>query len=253
MISIITPSIRPEALEIVAKSINKQTHDEWEWLIGSKFDPKIPYATWIKDDFEGGFWTLNRIYNKLIKETKGELIVSLQDSIYVPPGGLESFWASFLDTKGLGLVSGVGDQYDKVDNFGKPYNKVWSDPRKRLDQGTFYECTFPDVEWNWCAVPKQALIAVGGFDNGLDFLGFGMDGYQVNERLDKMGYKFFLDQTNESYTLRHDRSSHGGEENWIKNNNLKNGMYEQRRKELVNNTNWPILLDFGDSVVLKQE
>jgi hypothetical protein len=245
MISIITPSVRKKALDIVAKSIQKQTTEDWEWLIGSKFDPKIPWAKWVKDDFEGGFWTLNRIYNKLVHEAQGDIIVSWQDSIYIPPEGLESFQTSFWGIDGLGLISGVGDQYEHVDAFGKPYSKVWTDPRKTVHYGTFYECTFPDVEWNWCAVPKLALTSCGGFDNGLDFLGFGMDGYQVNERLNEMGWKFYIDQTNESYTLRHDRSSHGGEDNWVKNNNLKNGNYEIRRQELKDKDQWPVLKHFG--------
>lgn len=241
MISIITPTIRKDGLGIVAKSIQKQTWDDWEWLIGSPFDPKIPWATWVKDDFTGGFWTLNRIYNKLIRSAKGSLIISLQDNIYVPPGGVESFWESFLATDGQSVITGVGDQYDAVDAFGKPYNKIWNDPRKRMNFGSFYETTPDNAEWNWLAIPREILIEVGGFDEELDFRGFGMDGYQVNERLDAMKYTFYLDQTNESYTLRHSRDSHGGQENWDKYNNLTNGEYVKRKKELIDQKEWPVI------------
>jgi len=241
VVSVITPSVRKEALEIVAKSLQKQTWDLWEWLICSPFDPEIPWATWIPDKFEGGFWTLNRAYNALIEQAKGSLIVSWQDSIYVPPEGIESFWESFLATEGQSVISGVGDQYDSLDSHQKPFSKVWNDPRKTLKHGTFYETTPDNAEWNWLACPKAPLQAIGGFDEELDFRGFGMDGYQVNERLDALGCKFFLDQTNESYTLRHDRDSHGGQENWDKNNNLSNGEYEKRRTELREAGQWPIL------------
>jgi len=97
------------------------------------------------------------------------------------------------------------------------------------------------VEWNWCAFKKQTIEFVGGFDEGMDFLGFGMDGYQVNERINEAGGHFFLDRANESYTIRHDRSAHGGQEEWDKNNLLSNGGYQKRRKELQKQDQWPIV------------
>lgn len=238
MLSVLCPSIRPDRIDIVAKALQKQTLEDFEFLIGSEVNPNIQWAKWVKDDFDGGFWSLNRIMNKLIKESRGEIIISLQDSISILPDGLQMFFDDIVATNYRGIISGVGDQYSKIDNYNKPYDKCWSDPRKTLKNGTFYECTFPDIEWNWCAIPKQALIDVGGFDEKLDFLGFGMDGYQVNERLNNLGYKFYLDQTNESYSYKHDRL-HGDE--WNKNNNLTNGNYERRRQELIDQKKWPRL------------
>lgn len=240
-ISVITPTIRKDRLEIVEKALRKQTFEDFEWLIGSRFDPQIPWATWIEDDFEGGFWSLNRIYNKLIANAKGDLIVSWQDSIYAPPGALDAFWADFMATNGHGIISAVGDQYGKLDNFGKPYNKVWSDPRKRTDFGTFYQTSPENIEWNLCVVPRKTLLEIGGFDEQMDFLGYGLDGYQVNERLDAQEYEFYLDQTIESYTLRHDRSDFGGQEEWDKNNMMQEKRYEKRRHELMQIGQWPII------------
>lgn len=256
MISIITPSVRKEGLDIVAKSIQKQTHEDWEWLIGSSFDPEIPWATWVKDDFEGGFWTLNRIYNKLFQEAKGDIIVSLQDHIYIPPMGLESFYDSFIALQGKGLVSGVGDQYKSLDALGKPTDKIWNDPRKSKEQhpGSFYQCHWNDVEWNWAVMPKQAIIDVGGMDEGLDHLGYGGDQLQLMQRLNDLGnYSFWLDRTNESYTVRHDRSKHGGQENWDGHHVLFNGEYQKRKDQLIETNNWPVLVDNGRTVMLDTE
>jgi len=241
MISVITPSIRKDRLEIVAKSLQKQTNEEWEWLIGSPFDPKIPWAKWIKDDFVGGFWSLNRIYNKLIENARGDLIVSWQDSIYTPPTSLDAFWEDFQSTDGVALISAVGDQYDKLDNFGKPHNKVWVDPRKTNKYGSFYETNADNIEWNFCAIPKKALETVGGFDEGLDFLGFGLDSYQVNERLDESGYKLYLNQEIESYSLRHNRDDYGGEDSWNQHNMMQGNKYQKRKQELIEKKQWPII------------
>jgi hypothetical protein len=235
MLTVITPTIRKDRLDIVTKSLQRQTLDDFEWLIGSNFDPEIPWARWIPDNFKGGYWTLNRMYNKLVAEAKGEFIVSWQDSIYIPPNGLDTFLADLLAVPELSIVSGVGDQYKTLDSRGVPSDKVWTDPRRGAkNTNSFYECTFPDVEWNWCILRKKLFEFVGGFDETLDFKGFGMDGYQFNERLNDLDGHFFLDRANESYTYRHGRV-----DNWDDHNNLTNGEYEKRREDLKKRGIWP--------------
>jgi len=215
-ISILTPTVRKDGLEIIAKQLAKQTFKDFEWLVGSSFDPKQKTARWIKDDFSGGFWSLNRIYNKMFKKARGKYIVSLQDHIWIPPDAL----GRLLDTiEGLVgrektskvIVSGVGDQYDRLDQYGKPEINIWSDPRKTIEHGSLYECYPNDAEWNWCIFPKDLIFEIGGMDEQLDFMGYGGDQFQVGQRWDDVGVKFFLDQSNESFTKRHDRSDFGGE------------------------------------------
>jgi len=243
-ISIVSPSIRPKGLEIVASAVSKQSFRGFEWLVGTPFVPKlntdnIPNFKWVEDNFKDGVWSLNRIYNKMFKEAKGEIIVSLQDWVWVPPDGLQKF-VDAMESISEGIISGVGDQYEKMGDF-KPEVKIWSDPRKTIEHGTFYEINPSDIEFNWCAFTKDAILKVGGFCERLDFTGYGMDGYQVCERWDALGYKFYIDQSNESFTIRHDRSSFGGEENWNKNNNMTNGQYEAVRKEFMKKGQWPVL------------
>lgn len=240
-ISVITPTIRKEGLDVLRQSLSKQTFRDYEWLIGSPFDPGIEEATWIKDDFVGGFWTLNRIYNALFKRARGELIVSWQDWIWVPPDGLEKFWDNYEKTDKKAVISGVGDQYESLNKWGKPQVKIWSDPRKTTENGSFYECFPNDAEWNWCAIPTEAIRRVGGMDEQLDFLGYGGDQLQIGERMDALHIKFFLDQTNESYTVRHSRDDFGGQEKWDGNHVLFNGAYHKRIAQLKAQGNWPVL------------
>lgn len=238
-VSVITPTLRKEGLNVVKQSLLKQTYKDWEWLIGSPFDPEIPEATWIKDDFKGGFWSLNRIYNRLVSNARSPLIISWQDWIYANPDGLEKFVDTYNATKGI--VSGVGDQYESVNKWGKPQIKIWSDPRKRSDYGSFYECFPNDTEWNWCAIPRKAFFDIGGMDEELDFRGYGGDQLQAGERMDALGYKFYLDQTNESYTIRHSRDDFGGQEEWDLKHVLFNGEYDKRLYELKQKGEWPKL------------
>ena len=80
---------------------------------------------------------------------------------------------------------------------------------------------------------KKALYKIGGFCELFDLSFFGMDGYGVNERLDKVGYKFYLDQSIKSYSLEHSRLS----KDWDKYNVL-NGGYATLKKKLMKQGKW---------------
>lgn len=202
--------MRPEGLSLVEKALKRQTFRDFEWLVGSPYKPVGSY--WVQDDFKGGFWTLNRIYNKLIQEAKADLIVSWQDYTFADPDTLEKFYFHFTQEPKT-LVSGIGNKYQ--DDTWREI--VWKDPRERADMGTYYPCIFADIEFNLCSIPKEALSKIGGFIEDMDFLGYGMDGYSVVERLNEMGgWDFKLNQTIKSYSLPHPRLP-----DWDKNNLLR--------------------------------
>lgn len=251
-ITVATPSIRPAGLKIVAESLKKQTFKEWEWIICApqKYETEIQNTIGTIVPFifignsplkDGQFWDLNYSYNQIFRKAQGELLVSYQDWIWVPPDGLEKFWVAYEETGKEAVISGVGDQYESVNKWGKPQVKIWSDPRKRLDQGSFYECYSNDAEWNWCAIPLENIRRVGGMDEGLDFLGYGGDQLQIGERMDALSIKFYLDQENESYTVRHSRDDFGGQQAWDAHHTLFSGAYDARKRELVQSGKWPIL------------
>lgn len=241
-LTIITPTIRREGLDIVRKSLRKQTFKNFEWLICSRFDPKIPEAIWIPDNFTGGHWSLNRAYNALLKFASGDIIVTWQDWIYAGPDALQKFVDKVEETNSV--VSGVGNQYARLNKYGKPELQVWSDPRETDKYGNFYECHWNDAEFNFAAFPRELFTLVGGFDEKLDFLGVGGDQLQFCERLNDAGEKFYLDQTNKSFTLRHDRSDFGGQEKWDSKHVLfkkgESGMslYDERKAQLKLQGQW---------------
>ena len=222
-ISILTPSIRAEGLELVNIALKRQTFKDFEWLVGSPFESK--YGTWVKDDYKGGFWSLNRIYNKLIKQASGDIIVSLQDHTLLTPQALSKF-IYYMEKDPTAIITGAGDKYESV--YPLLGAKTWTDPRRKGNT-TLYKVPFNEIEFNFCALPKKALYDVGGFDEILDFMGFGMDGYSVMDRLNMLGtYSFYMDETNESYSM-----GHGRVPNWEKDN-LIHGGYNERRKQYFN-------------------
>jgi hypothetical protein len=161
--------------------------------------------------------------NLALKKAKGELIVSYQDNIWIPPQGLDKFWEAYKSTGGC--ITGVGHIYEKLVD-GKPENQVWTDPRMRTDLGTFYECMPNDWELNWCCAPKKAFYDIGGFDETMDRL-YGMDNVDVAQRMDKKGYKFYIDQTNECRGLYSERRP-----DWDKKHWLFNGFNERPNKTI---------------------
>lgn len=244
-ITVITPSIRKEGLKIVEQALKKQTFRDFEWLIGSPFDPEISEAKWVKDDFKGGFWTLNRCWDALFKKANGELIICWQDNIWCPPDTLEKFYNNVLATGEM--VTGIGDQYEKIGKYGKPEIKIWNDPRRTKKYGSFYEVNFNDIEFNLAAFLKKLIEEVGGIDIELDFRGYGADLFQVADRLNDLGHRFYIDQTCESYTIRHGREK----KDWDEKHILLNGEYQKRKLELLNSGNWPVIQTYsgnGESI-----
>lgn len=231
-ISVITPTIRPEGLDIVHKALQRQTFRDFEWLVGSPFKSPISGSKWVKDDFKGLTWTLNRIYNKMLREARGELIISIQDYTFFDPDALEKFWFHYKNNP-YSLVSGVGNKYSDV--YPELGEVVWKDIRINNKYGSFYECYPVDWEANFASAPKQAFYDIGGYDEYLDNY-FSMDNVSVVERIDALGkYKFFLDQTLNSYSLTHGRP--GG---WDKKHAM-HGAYKKRKEELIKSGKWPYL------------
>ena len=199
-ISVITNTIRPEGVALVEKALKRQTFRDFEHIIQGR---EKPLESWM-------VWSFNRDMNEAICKSTGDLIVSWQDYTFADPDALEKFWQHYEDDHKT-IVSAVGNKYSD-DRF---LIETWRDPRMRSDQGTYYEVTYPDVEWNLCSVPREVLYKIGGFEEKMDAK-FGMDGYSVNERIENIGgYKFMLDQTIKSYSLEHGRSEKWEQNNWI--------------------------------------
>lgn len=172
------------------------------------------------DKREGAYSNLSHADNEGFGASKGELIVCLQDYIWIGPDALLKFWQVYEQNPDI-LVTGVGDQYASptVENitdpkgavtvFKEPYrrrpeNKCWYDPRKRLDQGSFYMCNPQDWEMNVSSIPRKVIYELGGMDETYDFHGFGWDNVNIAVRADMLGYRSYIDQSNECMGFNHD-------------------------------------------------
>lgn len=199
-ISVITPSVRENGLEVVKKSLDNQTEKDFEWLVCSPFEYKE--AIWVKEPpkREGDFYGLNKAYNALLKQAKGELIISCQDMLQLPATCLETFWFWHENKNGMACIGAVGDHYLSLD----PPVLVWKDPRRTTQYGSFYEINPIDIEFTLCAIPRKAFYDVGGFDEEYD-RGAAVGEKELCLRIDKASYRFYIDQSLEYKAIKHPR------------------------------------------------
>ena len=233
MISVITATNRPGGVDINYTSLRRQTHKDFEWVFCdtlydkrhkalleyTKNDSRVKHYPQSKKDPKAKTW-LAHAENEAISHAKGELIVMLQDYIHIEPTALEKFWYQYNQDKKR-MITGVGHQYGKpgkeditningmITLFKKPFEGmpeviVWQDPRIRQDQGSFYKCNPNDWEVNYACAPRKMFYDVGGFDEEYDFVGFAFDNCSVAQRAFMLGYDPYIDQTNISYSVRHD-------------------------------------------------
>jgi len=233
MISVITITNRHGGIDINWSALRRQTHKDFEWILSdtryeerkeavkvyTKSDGRIVHFKQGSRDPHAKTW-LNHAENEAIAKASGELIVLLQDYIHIRPDALEKFWLQYKADPKL-FVSGVGHQYlcppvvdlqGLITVFEKPYEVkpttvVWQDPRLRKDLGSFYECRPEDWEANWCMAPRQLFLDVGGFDEDYDYQGHAFDNCSVAFRAYALGYKPYLDQSNESFSINNDSFS----------------------------------------------
>jgi hypothetical protein len=270
-ISVMTLSNRPGGIDIMWANMKRQTEQDFElvfvdalWRERGKEvkkyinDPRLKYIRQ-SDKRADAYTNLAHADNEGFRACTGELIVCLQDYIWIPPTALERYWNVHKSHPEDILVTGVGDQYSqpsesdivdpkgKITVFKKPYTgrpdvKCWADPRKRTDQGTFYMCMPQDWELNFCAIPRKVIQELGGMDEQYDYHGFAWDNVNIAMRAELLGYHAYIDQENECMGFNHD----GWWPNPLKVNRVSPQEYHfQSLKEMVDGKR-PIRLNYLD-------
>ena len=204
-ISIITPSIRKDFLPIIERCLARQTFpiDEYEWIVISPED--WGYGIWIKDPSKrkGDFYNLNKAWNAGLKEASGELFVSIVDGLWFSPDTLERLWNHYRANP-TSCISLAGHHYSEIEN-GKPEHLVWVDPKLKSN-GKLEQIKPVDFELCVASLPIEGVYKVGKFDLEFDkFPAWGEK--ELACRMEKVGYKFYIDQGTEFRAIHHDKLS----------------------------------------------
>ena len=232
-ISIIYISNRYGGLDILRGNLRRQSMQDYELVFVDGLYPerKDEVAEFFKGinvkhidqtqlTMDGYLSRLARADNLAFKNCDGELIVCLQDYIFIPHDAIEKFWFLHKETDGKALLTGVGHQYsyptvNEITNpkglfyvfdkpsTKKPENKFWQDPRENGFKGVR---PAEPVEWelNWASISKEVIYDLGGMDEEYDKKGFAWDNTNIAERAKILGYKILLDGSNECFGFDHD-------------------------------------------------
>lgn len=167
--SVLTPSIRPQFLDITQRCLESQTFQDFEWLT----EIGLPSR---------GF-TLPSDFNKMLKRANGNTIIFLQDCITIPDNALENI--AKLD----GNVS-----YTFPVRHG---TWDWRNSRNGEIQPNEWEIDL-------AAAPIQMFFDVGGFDE--DFCkGWSWENVEIAWRASNAGHKFEVSQMTFGEALDHDK------------------------------------------------
>ena len=174
MISVLTPSIRPEFLNITQRCIEQQTFQDFEWLVEIGLRHR-------------GF-TLPSDMNKMLKRAKGDRIVSLQDCITIDDDALERInkLSNDLWTFPVGQQDTDSVEWD------------WRDTNGGELLGPHY------WESDFASAPRQAFFDIGGYDEDFNN-GWSWDNVEVARRMYRAGYTGFCDPTIRGVAIRHDK------------------------------------------------
>lgn len=174
MITVITPTIRPEYLNITKEVLENQTYTDFEWLV----EPGLA---------RNGF-TLPKDLNNALRRAKGDQILFLQDCISVDDDFLE-YISTITEptTFPLGKIMQKGDkpQFD------------WRKEASRDIQPREWEIDL-------AVAPKKMFFDIGGFDE--EFCrGWSFDNVEVAYRASMAGWKFKCDNKKWGIAIDHDK------------------------------------------------
>lgn len=193
-ISVITPSIRPEYLNITQKCLENQTFNDFEWIVEIGLRNR-------------GF-RLPEDLNKMLKRAKGDVIFHLQDCISIENDTLERVLLNH-DTPNKLITYPVGKKSGDSVKWDWRYYCTVKDPLQ-------YSCWETDMS----SCEKKAFFDVGGYDE--DFCnGWSWENVEISARMDIAGYKVYCDPTIKGVALDHDNLVENPFRNKIINNDKK--------------------------------
>lgn len=158
-ISVVCVTNRKGAFDFIRKQLEKQTFQDFELIMAddsgvlshvSQFKPR--------QKNEGDVWNINKAYNDCLDRVEGELIVFLQDFIWIPANGLQKFWDDY-QIYPEALITGVGHKAKSgLEGISEVDDRMFGEPG--LHPGSFSH-----YELNWASCPTKLAPR---FDEDMD-------------------------------------------------------------------------------------
>lgn len=174
MISVLTPSIRPQFLDLTQSVLEDQTFTDFEWIV--------------EVGLRNCGFTLPSDMNKMLRRAKGDRIVILQDCIRILPNALEKINALSNDM----WTFPVGQARE-----GETPEWDWRNTTNGELLGPHY------WETDFGCAPRKAFFDVGGYDEEFN-KGWSWDNVEIARRMYRAGYKAYCTTQIRGVSMRHD-------------------------------------------------
>lgn len=224
-VSLLVVTARYGGMDILQANLRRQVQRPHEVILVDALyeERREAVATYLKgsgivhvpDPPKTRYCNIEAALNVGLAHCRGDLIVFLQDYVWIPRHGIRRFVEA--QKNGPCLVSGVGnvgsepaepvDSSGLISIFGRDYADMpegvsWADPRITPEHG-LVPCAPVDWELNWACAPREAIEAIGGFDETYGD-GWAWGNVDFAYRATHIGYKTYLDNANRCVAFPHD-------------------------------------------------
>lgn len=189
-ISVVCVTNRKGAVEYLKHQLDKQTFTDFEVIVaddGQNATVK-EYKQFVpRPQNPGNVWNFNKAYNDCLNLVQGELVVFLQDFIWIPANGLERFWEVYQIYPNA-LITGVGHKAASgIEGISEFDFRVHGEPGLSPANPSLYEL-------NWSSCPSSLLIP---FNEQMD------DCYAGSEKVwaNTINAPVFVDRSNQCIGL----------------------------------------------------
>lgn len=225
-VSIVTPSVRQGWWNSMAHNIASQNYKNVEWVIvddykdnrqavadkyAKEYNLDIKYVRGKERDVKRTYGLVNA-NNTGYKVATGEIIIILQDFMYMPDNGIEQIVDLYRKNPDA-LIAPTDHLYEpkikpninsedwfdgSLDFKGE---LIWKNNRN-IGMGIRESDSPYEFEQNYCAIPKSIIEALNGWYEFIDE-GLGFDNTEFAYRALKSGYRLLVDDTNVGYGINH--------------------------------------------------
>lgn len=220
--SVIMVTNREGSVEYLKDQLDKQTMQDFEVVIADDADQERLYDKQFKprQPRDRDAWNLNKAYNDCLQRVDGELIVFVQDFIWLPANGIERFWEVY-QLYPHDLITGVGHKYKDLEDIAEVDDRVFGDRRVVESDWTYYEL-------NWASCPTDVASS---FEEDCDTY-YGGENQIFALKAHLKGADIYIDRLNECKGLSQEECG-GRPDDWEENHSNKHNRLNRKIQELV--------------------
>lgn len=229
-VAVLTVTKRSAWEKIAIDSLNRQTFQNFDWIIAAEkqfldVGVTVSLRTYcFHSKNKGRVSNLNAALNQGLKNCiDTDYVIFYQDFIDLPEDCFEKLIEAAEETKGFVTTATINSNGKKDSRY--------------TGKNIVRHCNPDEWESNVAIAPMEAIRELGGFDEDYDN-GWSWDNVNIAERAAMIGYKFYIDESNNPRLLYHDKEPDINPE-------LKpNGEFHTKRISDVKSGKYPLKLKY---------